>query len=64
MEHAMRGVAALVIPLFFVLFAFVAFLINNVRGSRADRADKERIANAPKPPNRPLPKKLRDKRKR
>jgi len=63
MSHLYAGAFAIVIPGALIVFAFTAFMINNIRGSRRDRADKERIANAPKPPQRPLPKELRRRRK-
>ena len=63
-HHAYAGVLAIAIPAALILFAFTAFFINNIRGARKDRADKEKLANAPTPPRRPLPKELRARRKR
>jgi hypothetical protein len=64
MSHIYAGAFAMMIPAALIIFAFAAFFINNLRGARKDRADRERIANAPKPPQRPLPKELRNRRKR
>jgi hypothetical protein len=60
MNHAMAGAFALAVPVFFVLYGFVAFIIISVRGRRADKDARE---STPKQPQRPLPKKLRDRKK-
>lgn len=64
MGHLLAGAVAVAIPVALIIFAFSAFLINTIRGSRSDRSEKEKIEHAPKPPQRPLPRKLRDVKKR